>query len=263
MPKNYRDEEFYDPYNMLVEQHYQVDVAGFSKKEAVGINGYKYTPNLILDNLKNKDLDNYDALVIPGGPNSVKYLWNNKRILEIIKYFYDNKKIISAICYAVIPLVQSGILKNKEVSELMKALGTGIGSDFNIDHLRYDRIICACDADPDGSHIAALVTMVLAILVPDIIKEGRYYIAQTPLFAINEKKTFIPLWDRESLEKAQNKGRTIQRYKGLGEMSPKQMKVSLIDEETRRITLVNFSEDIDKMIKLFSDPEEKRNLLNS
>ena len=132
MPKNYRDEEFYDPYNMLVEQHYQVDVAGFSKKEAVGINGYKYTPNLILDNLKNKDLDNYDALVIPGGPNSVKYLWNNKRILEIIKYFYDNKKIISAICYAVIPLVQSGILKNKEATVYLTETSKSIFQKNNV-----------------------------------------------------------------------------------------------------------------------------------
>ena len=113
MPENYRDEEFSIPYDMLVKKEYQVDVAGFRMGEAVGSGGYKHVPNLQLDNLTNQDFDNYDALVIPGGPGSTKYLWNNEKLQKIIKHFHDNKKIVAAICYAVIAPVQSGILKNK------------------------------------------------------------------------------------------------------------------------------------------------------
>ncbi|MHA1233375.1 MAG: DNA topoisomerase IV subunit B, partial [Candidatus Helarchaeota archaeon] len=139
------------------------------------------------------------------------------------------------------------ILQNKEVGELIRALGTGTGPDFNLSHLRYNKIVCAADADADGSHIACLVSMVMAILVPEIVKAGNYYIAQTPLFAINEKKTFLPLWTDSELEKARKDDRKIQRYKGLGEMNPNQLKIS--------------SDNIEYLIRLFSSAEEKRKLV--
>jgi len=145
--------------------------------------------------------------------------------------------------HAVLPLkgksipnvtTKKGILDNKEVGELVRAIGTGIDPQFDLSKMRYDKIICATDADFDGAHIACLVTMVIAILLPEVIKAGRYYIAQTPLFAINEKKTFIPLWSDKMVQKARDKGRTIQRYKGLGEMNPSQLKICLLDEGTTR-----------------------------
>jgi len=113
MPENYRDEEFSIPYDILVKKEYQVDVAGFRMGEAVGVGGYKHIPNLQLNKLINQDFDQYDALVIPGGPASTEHLWNNEKLQKIIKYFHNNKKVIAAICYAVIALVQAGILKNK------------------------------------------------------------------------------------------------------------------------------------------------------
>jgi len=173
--------------------------------------------------------------------------------------------------HAILPLkgksipnvtTKKDILKNKEVSELIKAIGTGIGPHFNIKRIRYDKIICAADADPDGSHIACLVSMVMAILLPDIVKDGRYYIAQTPLFAINEKKTFIPLWSDKEVEKARNKNKNIQRYKGLGEMNPGQLKISLLDEKTRHLVPISYSENIEDLIKLFSSANEKRRLVS-
>jgi DNA gyrase subunit B len=174
--------------------------------------------------------------------------------------------------HAVLPLkgksipnvtMKKDILKNKEVGELIMAIGTGIGPHFDISKMRYSKIICATDADHDGAHIACLLTMVIAILLPDVIKEGRYFIAQTPLFAINEKKTFIPIWTEKELEKARKQGRTIQRYKGLGEMNPSQLKISLLDEATRNLTPVQYSENIDDLIKLFSSPDEKRKLVSN
>jgi DNA gyrase subunit B len=156
----------------------------------------------------------------------------------------------------------SQIVKNKEMSELLSAFGTGFGANFDISKLRYDKIICATDADPDGGHIASLITMAIAILTPEIIRQGKYFIAQTPLYAISEKKEFIPLWDKESLDEAIAKNRNIQRYKGLGEMNPDQMKISLIDEATRRLIPITFTEKIQWYIDLFSTSEEKRKLLD-
>jgi len=172
--------------------------------------------------------------------------------------------------HAVLPLkgksipnvaMKKDILKNKEVGELVLAIGAGVAPHFDISKMRYSKIICATDADFDGFHIACLVTMVVAILLPDIIKAGRYYIAQTPLFAIKEKKTFLPLWTEQELEKARKNNRNIQRFKGLGEMDPSELKVSLLDAPTRHLSPITYSQDIDSLVKLFSSAEEKRKLI--
>lgn len=173
--------------------------------------------------------------------------------------------------HAVLPLkgksipnvtTKKDIIQNKEVRELIQAIGTGVGPHFDLSKLRYSKIICATDADPDGAHIACLLTMVMGILLPDIIKAGKYFIAQTPLFAINEKKFFKPLWNEEQLNKARQEKREIQRYKGLGEMNPIQLKVCLLDEQTRNLMPITYSENIDDLIKLFSSPDEKRKLVS-
>lgn len=153
------------------------------------------------------------------------------------------------------------ILKNKEIGELIGSLGTGVGPAFDITNLKYDKIICATDADDDGLHIFSLLSMALAILVPDIIKNGHYYYADTPLYAINEKNLFLPLWTTEELTKAKEEKRTIIRIKGLGEMNPDQLKTVLIDEKTRRLIPITFTSDLNKMIRLFVDSGEKRKLL--
>jgi DNA gyrase/topoisomerase IV subunit B len=77
-----------------------------------------------------------------------------------------------------------------------------------------------------------------------------------------EKKTFLPLWTDKEVEKARKENRMIQRYKGLGEMNPWQLKISLLDEPTRHLIPVNYSDDIDSLVKLFSSADEKRRLVN-
>jgi len=172
--------------------------------------------------------------------------------------------------HAVLPLkgksipnitTKKGILDNTEVGELVKAIGTGIAPQFDLSKIRYEKIICATDADHDGNHIACLVTMVIAVLLPEIIKAGRYFIAQTPLFAIKEKKAFIPIWNDKMLDAAREKGRNIQRYKGLGEMNPSQLKICLLDEGTRNLTQIQYTDNINALIKLFSSAQEKRKLV--
>lgn len=173
--------------------------------------------------------------------------------------------------HAVLPLkgksipnitTKKDILKNKEVGELITAIGTGVGPHFDLSKMRYDKIICATDADSDGAHIACLLTMVLGILTPEIIKAGRYYIAQTPLFAINIKNTFIPLWTQEEFDKARKDDKSISRFKGLGELTPAQLKKCLLDPNGRNLMLVEYTTDLDKLVGIFSSADEKRKLLD-
>jgi DNA gyrase/topoisomerase IV subunit B len=104
--------------------------------------------------------------------------------------------------------------------------------------------------------------MAMAILLPEIVQAGMYYIAQTPLYAINEKNNFVPLWTAADITKAKDDKKSLIRIKGLGEMNPDQLKVVLINEKTRRLIPVTYTSDLDKMVKLFSDSNEKRKLLD-
>lgn len=155
------------------------------------------------------------------------------------------------------------ILKHKEIGELIMSLGTGVGPHFDIENLKYDKIICATDADDDGCHIFVLLTMALAVLTPEIIKQGKYYLAVSPLYAINEKKSFIPLWDEKDLEKAKKDKKHITRFKGLGELNPNQLFISVVDINTRNLIQVEYSENIEELLKLLSEVSAKRKLLES
>jgi len=156
---------------------------------------------------------------------------------------------------------KKNILENKEIGEMISAFGTGIEPDFNMDNFRYDKIICCCDADADGGHIATLLTMNIAMLTPEIIKQGHYYIAHTPLYAINEKKVFIPLWTPEELEKAIKDNRKITRYKGLGELNTSDLKTCLLDNKTRKLFKVQWTDKLDKLVSLLNNVADKRKLL--
>ena len=171
--------------------------------------------------------------------------------------------------HAVLPLkgkipsavTKKDILKNKEITELIQSQGTGFGKDFDIARLKYQKIIISTDADPDGGHIGSLLIMVYAILMPEIIQGGYLYIARTPLYAINEKTTFIPIWDDESLEAARVEKRNITRFKGLGELNPDQLKICLINEDTRKLIPVTWSNDLQKIVNLFLSSAEKLRLM--
>jgi protease I len=150
MPENYRDEEFSEPYNIITKAGFKTDVAGIKPGIATGANGHKHTPNLLIDMLQDKDFDNYDALVIPGGPGSTTYLWNNKKIQEIILYFHTNKKIVATICYACIAPAQAGILQDKKATvfptEEAKKIFQENKVNFSLDGcviLKDDKIITA------------------------------------------------------------------------------------------------------------------------
>lgn len=156
------------------------------------------------------------------------------------------------------------IIKNKEVQELISSVGTNIGSDFDISNLRYDKIIICTDADPDGNHIASLIIALFGYLLSEVIIEEHLFVCKAPLFAVNKGNVFVPIWTQEELHKARNGkySNHITRYKGLGEMNPWQAKVCIFDEDTRKLIPVEYTNNIDKILKLLSDSDEKRNLLN-
>jgi len=155
-------------------------------------------------------------------------------------------------------------LKNKEVVEIINSLGTGMEPDFHIDSLRYGKIIFATDADADGAHITTLLMVLFLKLVPKLLQEGTVvYRAVMPLYGTVVNKVFIPFYTHEELNsyKEQNPNAKIQRYKGLGEMNPDQLKVCLLDKDTRKLELIQYPEDPAVIFKIMTDAEVKRGLI--
>ncbi len=148
------------------------------------------------------------------------------------------------------------ILSNKEIKALISALGTGIGEDFNIQNLRYGRVIIMTDADVDGSHIRTLLlTFFFRYMLP-LIEEGHLYIAQPPLYRIAVKNKVYYAYteaDRERILKEIGDGAkvNIQRYKGLGEMNPQQLWETTMDPQNRTLLQVTI-EDAAEADRVFS-----------
>jgi len=157
------------------------------------------------------------------------------------------------------------IIKNQEIKEIISAIGTGIEYDFDISKLRYDKIILAADADPDGAHINCLLIALFGYLMPEIVKQGKLFICQTPLFAVKKGKMFQPIWTKRELEKIRE-GKYynyIIRYKGLGEFNFWELKICTLDEKTRKLIKIEYSKDIDLIMKLLLEPAKKRKLLRT
>ena len=134
---------------------------------------------------------------------------------------------------------------NQELSDLALALGVRPGKDFNLDDLRYGRIIIMTDADVDGAHIAALLMTYFYREMPQMVEAGRLYLAQPPLYRLTQGgKTVYALDDeqRETLMESRFDGRgkvEISRFKGLGEMPPSQLKETTMNPASRRLLRVD------------------------
>ncbi|MEK7147194.1 MAG: DNA topoisomerase (ATP-hydrolyzing) subunit B [Patescibacteria group bacterium] len=134
------------------------------------------------------------------------------------------------------------MLLNKEIRSLVVALGTAIADEFDIERLRYHKIILMTDADVDGSHIRTLLLTLFYRYFPKIIENGNLYIAQPPLYRIQKNKEIFYVYsDNEKervLKKFDTAGANIQRYKGLGEMNPDQLSDTTMNQETRMLKKV-------------------------
>ena len=145
---------------------------------------------------------------------------------------------------------QTKVLENKELSDLVTALGCGLGKSFDLDRLRYHKVIVLADADSDGNHIATLLLTFLYRQMPKLIAHGRVFLAQPPLYRIDlGKETFWALdeADRDRIVKSKDpkgKGPEITRFKGLGEMMPRVLWDTTMNPDTRRLLKVEISDHL-------------------
>lgn len=133
-------------------------------------------------------------------------------------------------------------LGNEEIRSMITAFGTGIGAEFDIKKLRYDKIICMTDADVDGSHIRILLLTFFYRYMKELVEQGHIYIAQPPLYLVTKKKQKLYAYREEDLaeilDRVGRDGADVQRYKGLGEMDAEQLKETTMDKETRTLLKV-------------------------
>ena len=161
------------------------------------------------------------------------------------------------------------LLKNEQISDIIVAVGTGIGEDFQREKLRYGKIIIMTDADVDGAHIRTLLLTLFYRYMRPLIEEGRVYIALPPLYRVRVGKEEYYLYsDAELLEfKERHAGKKmeIQRYKGLGEMNPEQLWETTMNPSTRKIVRVTIedAEEADRLFEILmgSDVSSRREFI--
>ena len=141
--------------------------------------------------------------------------------------------------------------ENRELSDIVMALGCGMGEQINLDNLRYHKIILLMDADSDGHHIATLLLTFFYRYLRPLIDEGFVYLAQPPLYRIDVGKEVHWALDDEQRDAVIKKAMTgkrrpktdVQRFKGLGEMMPKTLKETTLDPKTRRLLKVQIPDE--------------------
>lgn len=156
------------------------------------------------------------------------------------------------------------VLSNEEIKSMISAFGCNIGEEFDVEKLRYNKIICMTDADVDGSHIRILILTLFFRYMRPLIENGHVYIAQPPLYKVTIGKNEKYLYSDRELEEYivdKEKKYTIQRYKGLGEMNAIQLWDTTMDPEHRTLLRVKMEDAIeaDEIFNiLMGDSPEKR-----
>ena len=162
------------------------------------------------------------------------------------------------------------ILKNEEINTMIYTIGAGVGADFNLDDINYDKIIIMTDADVDGSHIDTLIMTLFYRYMPKVIEQGHLYIATPPLYKCTYKKVSEYCYTEQQrqafIDKYANgiedaKAIHTQRYKGLGEMNPEQLWETTMDPKTRllkQVTIENAADADEIFSMLMGDDVEPR-----
>ena len=150
-------------------------------------------------------------------------------------------------------------VQNSEICDIANAIGAGIGASCDASKSRYDKIIISSDADEDGKHITSLLASLFVNLFPDLVKEGKVWIALPPLFSWGDNpKNFGWCNDINDIPK---NVKTFKRFKGLGEMQPEQLKYYCVDPETRRQIMLEYPSDIDEFNRIVGSSQGKSDLL--
>ena len=156
------------------------------------------------------------------------------------------------------------VLANEEFRSVITALGAGIGEEFNIANLRYNRVVILSDADQDGYHIRAILLTFFFRYMKELITEGHVYIGMPPLYRVSKGSQSVYCYDDRQLNAAigrMGKGYTLQRYKGLGEMNPEQLWETTLNPAQRRMMQVSIEDaaEVDRRVSvLMGDKVEPR-----
>ena len=147
------------------------------------------------------------------------------------------------------------IMENKEIQAMITAFGTGIHENFDIEKLRYDKIIIMTDADVDGAHIATLLLTFFYRFMPDLIRQGHVYLAQPPLYRLEKNKKIWYAYSDDELasiidEVGRDQNNKVQRYKGLGEMDADQLWDTTMDPEKRVLLKVSMDGEDESEVDL-------------
>ena len=161
------------------------------------------------------------------------------------------------------------VLENAEIKSMITAFGGGVGNDFDVNKLRYDKIICMTDADVDGSHIRILLLTFFYRYMRPLIEGGHVYAAQPPLYKVSKGKQEHYCYSdeelAEKLEEIGKKGTDVQRYKGLGEMNAEQLWSTTMSPEHRTLLQVTMKDayEADKIFSMLmgEEPELRRQFI--
>lgn len=159
-------------------------------------------------------------------------------------------KILNTTCKELADAIKSDVIK-----DILTCLGCGIGDHFNINNLRYNRIIFMADADPDGGHITLLLTSLFLHHLPELITAGKVYTAVPPLYqTINGKevKYWYPAQEKEWKTYMRNhRNATSKRFKGLGEMSEEELYSTTMDPANRQLIQLT-TDNMDATLDLYN-----------
>lgn len=140
------------------------------------------------------------------------------------------------------------IMENKEIISMITALGTGVGEEFSVEKLRYDKVVIMTDADVDGSHITTLLLTFFYRYMKPLIEQGHVYLAMPPLYRLQKGKQIVYVYSdvekEKKLQEIGSEGVTMQRYKGLGEMNPTQLWETTMDPMLRALKLVTVEDAV-------------------
>ena len=156
------------------------------------------------------------------------------------------------------------VLANEEFRSIITALGTGIGEDFDLSHLKYNRVIILSDADQDGAHIRAILLTFFFRYMRELVTDGHVYIGMPPLYCAKKGEERIYCFDDRELARATKKlgrGYSVQRYKGLGEMNPEQLWETTMNPNGRKmvqVTIDDLAEAERRVTVLMGDKVEPR-----
>ncbi|CDQ39895.1 MULTISPECIES: DNA topoisomerase IV subunit B [Virgibacillus] len=160
------------------------------------------------------------------------------------------------------------VFKNEEISTIIHTIGAGVGGDFDLEDVQYDKIIIMTDADTDGAHIQVLLLTFFYRYMRTLVEAGKIYIALPPLYKISKgkgkKEKVVYAWDEEEMKQAIQtfkNGYTIQRYKGLGEMNADQLWETTMNPESRtliRVTIDDLARAERRVTTLMGDKVEPR-----